>query len=341
MHAISTSAPRSRGAPTVERAGLWVPKRSAYTSFIAWKSLRSARNTVVFVTRSSDDSAETRTAARLSRTRRVWARMSSPPTSCPVSGSSASCPAQNTKSPEMIAWLYGPTGAGARSVFVLRRSIYSPFCERADDSARENLIILRQDAPQVERDPLLDDPRDDRRFRRPESLSGLCRGPSANRDGERRLRLLRQRAAADGRAYLHALGWHSRRDELRGDRSRADRESSRRRRDHSPNRELLLGSALAVRFKGREKSGDRQLVGPKRAHERVRPELGDLLRASHGDARLRPAQKLVAAEGDDVRTLTHGLGDRQLLAEAEAGRVQKRAAAEIVDEGDVVFARER
>src|ERR1700730_12724624 len=102
--------------------------------------------------------------------------MSSPPTSCPVCGSSASCPAQNTKSPEMIAWLYGPTGAGARSVLVLRRSIYSPFCERADHGAREHLIILRQHAPQVESDQLFDDPRDDRRFRGSESLRDLCCG---------------------------------------------------------------------------------------------------------------------------------------------------------------------
>jgi hypothetical protein len=47
----------------------------------------------------------------------------------------------------------------------VRRSIYSPFCERADDGACENLIILGQDAPQVECDPLVDDPPDDRRIR--------------------------------------------------------------------------------------------------------------------------------------------------------------------------------
>src|SRR5439155_763375 len=110
------------------------------------------RNTVVFVTRSSPDPDSTRTAARLSSTRLVCARMSSPPTSSPVVGSSAIWPAQKTKSPATIAWLYGPTGAGARSVRVLRRSIFSPFCQRGGHCARELLVMLRQHAPQVERD---------------------------------------------------------------------------------------------------------------------------------------------------------------------------------------------
>src|SRR5436309_10196565 len=184
MHSISTFAPRSRAVPTVDRAGLWVPKRSAYTSFIAWKSARSARKTVVFVTRSSDESAETSTAARLSSTRRVCARTSSPPTSWPVCASSASCPAQNTRSPATIAWLYGPTGAGARSVLVARRSICSPFCERAAYGACENLIILRQHASEVECDPLLHDARDHRRVRGPERLRDPRRGSSPDRDRE-------------------------------------------------------------------------------------------------------------------------------------------------------------
>src|SRR5437879_13780258 len=132
----------------------------------------SVRNTVAFVTRSSEESAETRTAARLSRTRRVWARTSLPPTSSPVWASSPSCPAQNTRSPAMIAWLYGPTGAGARSVLVARRSICSPFRERADHGAREDRIILRQDAPQGDGDPLLHAPRDHWRDRRSERLCG-------------------------------------------------------------------------------------------------------------------------------------------------------------------------
>src|SRR5437762_1570188 len=199
MHSISTFAPRGSAATgTVDRAGRWDPKRSPYTSFMAAKSPRSVRKTVVFVTRSRPEPDSTRTAARLSSTRRVCARTSSPPASCPVAGSSAICPAQNTKSPATIAWLYGPTGAGARSVRVLRRSICSPFFERGLDRARQQLIILRQDAPQVERDPLVDDPRDHRR------IGAAKRGRQTRdvrprqRDRERGLGPAEQLVAAEG-----------------------------------------------------------------------------------------------------------------------------------------------
>jgi hypothetical protein len=73
---------------------------------------------------------------------------------------------------------------------VTRRSICFPFRERAGNGTRENLIILGQDASQVERDPFVDDPRDHRRIRRPKRLGQAGGRRAADRDRERRLGLL-------------------------------------------------------------------------------------------------------------------------------------------------------
>src|SRR5438105_10172533 len=291
-------------------------------------------------TRSSEESAETRTAARLSSTRRVWARTSSPPTSWPLWASSASCPAQNTRSPARIAWLYGPTGAGARSVLVTRRSICSPFCERAGHGARENLIILGQDAPQVECGPLVDDPRDDRGIRKPERLRQTAGWRTADRDGKGRLRLLGERPSSDGGPQLDDLGRDPDRGEDPRERPRPRRDRARCRGDHSPDRKLLLGCSIAVCLEGRQERCDGQLVGSERAHERVRAERGDGLGPTDRDPCLRSAEQLVSAEGDHVRTFADRLVNGELLTEAEPRRVEKGAAPEIVDESDAVLARE-
>src|SRR5207247_10200121 len=161
-----------------------LPNQSAKTSLTAGNSLRSVRNTVVLVTRSSDESDADRTAARLSRTRRVCSRTSFAPTSSPLVGSRASCPAQKMRSPATMAWLYGPTGAGARSPLVTRSSISSPFRERADDGTHEALIILRQNASQVERHALQGDPRDDRRVRGAQRLRPAHRPSPTQRSRE-------------------------------------------------------------------------------------------------------------------------------------------------------------
>src|SRR5207245_8151716 len=93
MTSISTRAARgSPAACTVERAGLWVPKRLAYTSFMAAKSAMSARYTVAFTTFAREEPAATNTASRFRNTcsvcsAAVW------PTSSPVLGSSATWPA--------------------------------------------------------------------------------------------------------------------------------------------------------------------------------------------------------------------------------------------------------
>src|SRR5256886_2575314 len=341
MHSISTFAPRGSAATgTVDRAGRWDPKRSPYTSFMAAKSPRSVRKTVVFVTRSRPEPDSTRTAARLSSTRRVCARTSSPPASCPVAGSSAICPAQKTKSPATIAWLYGPTGAGARSVRVLRRSICSPFFERGLDRARQQLIILRQDAPQVERDPFVDDPRDHRRIGAAKRRRQTRNVRPRQRDRERGLGLVGERAAADGRARLDHLRPHPRGGKAIRDRTRAIGKRGRRGGDHPPDRELGLRGPVPVDLERGDERGQGELVWAERTHERMRANRRDQRRAADAEPGLGPAEQLVAAEGDDVGAFPNRAGDRLLRRKTVLRGVEERAAAEIVDVRDVVLARE-
>src|SRR5207302_1194360 len=86
--------------------------------------------------------------------------------------------------------------------------------------------------------------------------------------------------------------------------------------------------------------GNGDLVRPERAHERMAAELRDRLPAPGGDAGLRPAEQLVAAEGDDVRAVAHGLRNGLLAAQPESRGVEERPAAEVVDERDAALARE-
>ncbi len=73
---ISTSAPIGKPATaTVERAGLRSAKTSAYTSFIAAKSVIVVRNIVVLMTRSRQLPVSDQTSAMLARHWRVWAAM--------------------------------------------------------------------------------------------------------------------------------------------------------------------------------------------------------------------------------------------------------------------------
>src|SRR3989442_4849075 len=298
-------------------------------------------NTVVLVTRSRDESDGESTAARLSRTRRVCARTSFPPTSSPLAGSSASCPAQKMRSPATMAWLYGPTGAGARSLLVTRRSISSPFRERADDGTHEALIILRQNASQVERHALQRDPCDDRRVRGAKRLRQAHRRSPTQRYGERVLGLFRQRTAADGGTRLR----HQSADTARAERAchllRATAYLARARGDHPPDRKLFRGATVPIGLERGDKAGDGDLVGAQRTHQWMYPKGVDARLAPDRHPGLRTAQQLVAAERHHVGALADGLGHGELSSEPVARRVQKRPAAEIVDERKVVLPRER
>ena len=59
------------------------------------------------------------------------------------------------------------------------------------------------------------------------------------------------------------------------------------------------------------------------------------------EARLRPAQQLVAAEGDDVGAGGERLARRRLVRQAVVLEVHQHAAAEIGDERQLVLVRER
>src|SRR3954452_8808932 len=95
--------------------------------------------------------------------------------------------------------------------------------------------------------------------------------------------------------------------------------------------------------------GQRELVDPQRARERMPPARGDRLRRPHEQARLRAAEELVAAEADDGRAgpprAAHGrLAGQQLevvVEDARAGVVDHRDAeraqlldADLLDEAD-------
>src|SRR5579862_5393943 len=103
----------------------------------------STRKTVVFTTSVIDRPAAARTAPRLSRTRAVWVAIS-PSTSAPVAGSRWIWPEQKSSSPAAIAWLYGPTAAGAALVAMAVRSMDWSFLglgvrrRRADDGGRRD-----------------------------------------------------------------------------------------------------------------------------------------------------------------------------------------------------------
>src|SRR5207247_1642903 len=67
---------------------------------------------------------------------------------------------------------------------------------------------------------------------------------------------------------------------------------------------------------------------------------GDGRGTPHGETGLRPTEKLVPAERDDVGARGDGLGDGLLAREVEARGVDEGAAAEIVDERDPALVRE-
>src|SRR3954464_12294789 len=69
---------------------------------------------VVLTTSARDAPAAARTADRFLSACSVWASI--PSAACPVCGSMPAVPEQNTKPPATIAWLYGPSAAGACSL---------------------------------------------------------------------------------------------------------------------------------------------------------------------------------------------------------------------------------
>src|SRR5712691_8824755 len=126
MTSISTSASfGSRATCTVDRAGGAALKYPPYTSFMAAKSFRSLRKTVVFSTWPRFTPAASRMPFTFCSTRSVCRRMSAPASS-PVLGSSATCPERYKNPLARMACEYGPMGFGPRSVRTVSFIVWSP-----------------------------------------------------------------------------------------------------------------------------------------------------------------------------------------------------------------------
>src|SRR5215213_3909022 len=98
---------------------------------------------MVTLTRSPIDApAARRTAARLRSACSVWASI--PSAAAPVPGSIPAVPEQKTKPPATIAWLYGPSAAGAWSLDTACRVMAPPLL-----GSRRNLVPHRRAGQEV------------------------------------------------------------------------------------------------------------------------------------------------------------------------------------------------
>src|SRR5215213_6191737 len=89
---------------------------------------------VVLTTSAIDAPAAPSTAARLTSVWSVWASM--PSGIVPVAGSIPAMPEQKTKPPATIAWLYGPSAAGASSLDTASLVIGRLLCWMASQRSR-------------------------------------------------------------------------------------------------------------------------------------------------------------------------------------------------------------
>ena len=98
-----------------------------------------------------------------------------------------------------------------------------------------------------------------------------------------------------------------------------------------PQRRQPLGEKFrgAIQRQYRLQGGERQLAHPQGALERIPAQLADQIAAADEQPRLRSAEQLVAAEGDQIRPRRHGFAHRRFPGQLPARQVQQRAAAEI------------
>ena len=104
----------------------------------------------------------------------------------------------------------------------------------------------------------------------------------------------------------------------------------------------ISASARPARYRPRVAAtrGERHLVGPHRARQRVAPDAGDQLGPADDQPCLRSADQLVAAERHDVGPGSQSLSRHRLMGEAIALRRQQRARTEVVDDDRAVLVRE-
>ncbi|RZL93513.1 MAG: hypothetical protein EOP73_27610, partial [Variovorax sp.] len=98
---------------------------------------------------------------------------------------------------------------------------------------------------------------------------------------------------------------------------------------------------VGIKPQHRAQRRDGQLVAAQRPLHRIFLDARDQVGAADDDAGLRPAQQLVAAEGDDARAFAQRIGRRRLARQAEARQVGQRPAAEVHHVGQPVFGGQR
>src|ERR1700675_156470 len=86
---------------------------------------------------------------------------------------------------------------------------------------------------------------------------------------------------------------------------------------------------------------ENEFVTAQRAEKRFAFERGNEVRFTRDDSRLRPAEKFVGAEADEIAARLEGLARRRfVIAKAKSLRWHDRAAAEIFHKRDAFFAGE-
>src|SRR5262245_56179882 len=82
------------------------------------------------------------------------------------------------------------------------------------------------------------------------------------------------------------------------------------------------------------------LVEPERAKQRIAAKPRDNLRLAREDAGLRPSQKLVATEGNQVGAGSKAVGNKRLV-DAERAQIHDATAAQILIHGQIPSAAKR
>ena len=79
-------------------------------------------------------------------------------------------------------------------------------------------------------------------------------------------------------------------------------------------------------------SGERNLIDPQRAHQRVRAQARDERSASDDDAGLRAAEQLIAGKRDELDAVGDGLLHRSFVRKPVFCKIDERAAAKIFND---------
>jgi hypothetical protein len=122
--------------------------------------------------------------------------------------------------------------------------------------------------------------------------------------------------------------------------TRARAHRGERLREHPERGHGLEGIARLVGVQRGLERGERELVDPERAVERVLLEAFHERAPPDDDAGLRPAEQLVPRKADEVDAGGDDLGHRRLVGKAVRAKVDERAGAEVLHHRDPALAAE-